>query len=79
MHPVTGRTHQIRVHLEFLGCPVVGDTVYGHKHATIPLERHFLHAASLTIQLPGETKPRTFEAPLPSELERVLTKLRDER
>lgn len=79
VHPLTGRTHQIRVHMKFLGCPVAGDTIYGHKHATIPLKRQFLHAIKLSILLPSETKPRTFEAPLPSELERVLTKLRDER
>jgi 23S rRNA pseudouridine1911/1915/1917 synthase len=79
VHPITGRTHQIRVHLKFLGCPVVGDTVYGHKHATLPLERHFLHAASLTILLPGEKNPRTFEAPLPNELGQVLERLREER
>jgi 23S rRNA pseudouridine1911/1915/1917 synthase len=79
VHPLTGRTHQIRVHLKFLGCPVAGDIVYGHKHATIPLQRHFLHAARLTILLPGEAKPHTFEAPLPNELERVLERLREER
>lgn len=79
VHPLTGRTHQIRVHLKFLKCPVAGDTVYGHKHATIALERHFLHAIRLTILLPGETKPRTFEAPLPIELTRVLESLREDR
>jgi 23S rRNA pseudouridine1911/1915/1917 synthase len=79
VHPLTGRTHQIRVHLKFLGCPVAGDTIYGHRHATIPLARHFLHAARLTILLPGEAKPQTFEAPLPVELEQVVQKLREER
>jgi 23S rRNA pseudouridine1911/1915/1917 synthase len=78
VHPLTGRTHQIRVHLKFIGCPVAGDTVYGHRNATVPLKRHFLHASSLTILLPGETAPRTFEAPLPDELEQVLEKLRNE-
>jgi 23S rRNA pseudouridine1911/1915/1917 synthase len=76
VHPETGRTHQIRVHLQYLGCPVAGDTVYGRKKTTIPLERHFLHAASLTIQLPGEKSPRTFEAGLPDELKQVLNDLR---
>lgn len=79
VHPLTGRTHQIRLHLKFIGCPVVGDHVYGHKHATLPINRHFLHAIRLTIQLPGEGKPTTFEAPLPVELEKVLVRLRDER
>lgn len=75
-HPLTGRTHQIRVHLKFLGCPVAGDTVYGHRHATVALSRQFLHAAKLTILLPGEEMPRTFEAALPQELVQVLGKLR---
>jgi len=76
VHPETGRTHQIRVHLAYLGCPVAGDTVYGHRRATIPLARHFLHAAQLAIRLPGEGEARRFEAPLPTELEEVLKSLR---
>jgi len=79
VHPVTGRTHQIRLHLKHIGCPVAGDRVYGHTHATIPINRHFLHATTLTILLPGEVKSTTFEAPLPQELEEVLEKLRKER
>ncbi len=79
VHPLTGRTHQIRVHMKFIGCPIEGDTVYGHKHATIPVDRHFLHATRLTILLPGEAKPHTFDSPLPDELEQVLAKLRAER
>lgn len=73
--PLTGRTHQIRVHLAFLGCPVVGDVVYGRKRPTVRLRRHFLHAARLTIVLPGDTEPTTFIAPLPEELEAVLHEL----
>jgi 23S rRNA pseudouridine1911/1915/1917 synthase len=73
--PITGRTHQIRVHMAFIGCPVVGDTVYGKKQASVPIKRHFLHAASLTIVIPGEVESRTFNAPLPNELKQVLTSL----
>ena len=76
VRPVTGRTHQIRLHLAFVGCPVAGDTVYGRRQATIPIKRHFLHAARLAIRLPGEEEPRAFEAPLPQELEAVLENLR---
>ncbi len=72
VHPRTGRTHQIRVHMAFLGCPVAGDTVYGRRKPSLPLERHFLHALRLTITLPGESAPRTFEAPLPEELQAIL-------
>ncbi len=75
-HPITGRTHQIRLHLAFIGCPVVGDRMYGRKHPSLPLERHFLHAARLQITLPGEETPRTFEAPLPKSLADVLNGLR---
>jgi 23S rRNA pseudouridine1911/1915/1917 synthase len=76
VHPITGRTHQIRIHLDFLGCPITGDMVYGHRTPTIPIYRQFLHAARLTLTLPGETKPRLFEAPLPQDLLEVLDKLR---
>jgi 23S rRNA pseudouridine1911/1915/1917 synthase len=76
IHPLTGRTHQIRVHLAFLGCPVVGDAVYGRHRSTVPIDRHFLHACRLKITLPGEKQPRLFEAPLPKDLQGVLDKLR---
>jgi 23S rRNA pseudouridine1911/1915/1917 synthase len=76
-HPLTGRTHQIRLHLAFLGCPIVGDKVYGKKAPTIELNRHFLHAAKISFIFPGEKEARTFEAPLPPELLRVLDQLRN--
>ncbi len=76
VHPLTGRTHQIRVHLAFLGCPVAGDTVYGRRKATLSLNRHFLHAFRLKMILPGESAPRAFEAPLPPELEAALEEAR---
>jgi 23S rRNA pseudouridine1911/1915/1917 synthase len=74
--PLTGRTHQIRLHLEFIGCPVAGDVIYGRKQSTIEVQRHFLHAARLVICLPGEKIPGVFDAPLPSELEQVLDQIR---
>lgn len=75
-HPHTGRTHQIRLHCQFLGCPIVGDSIYGRKNPTVDLDRHFLHAYRLKIVLPGEKEPRVFTAALPVELESVLTDLR---
>lgn len=75
-HPLTGRTHQIRLHCAFLKCPIVGDEVYGRKNASLPIHRHFLHAYRLKIVLPGEKEPHDFEAPLPGELEQVLSHLR---
>jgi 23S rRNA pseudouridine1911/1915/1917 synthase len=73
---LTGRTHQIRVHLAFLGCPVTGDLIYGRKKPTLDISRQFLHAHQLTISLPGEDRKRTFEAVLPHELKEVLGKLK---
>lgn len=69
---MTGRTHQIRVHMTFIKCPVVGDTVYGRKNPTLPVSRQFLHAAKLKISLPGEKVPRMFETSLPEELQTTL-------
>jgi 23S rRNA pseudouridine1911/1915/1917 synthase len=79
VHPLTGRTHQIRVHMAFLGCPVSGDTIYGKKRSTLGLGRHFLHAYRLKIVLPGEEKPRVFEAGLPEELQKALEDLRSKQ
>jgi 23S rRNA pseudouridine1911/1915/1917 synthase len=75
-HPLTGRTHQIRLHCMFLGCPIVGDKVYGQRKPSIEINRHFLHAARLKINLPGEKGARVFEAQLPEELTRILDGLR---
>ncbi len=75
-HPLTGRTHQIRIHCTFLKCPIVGDVVYGRKNPSIEISRHFLHAYKLNIILPGEKHLRTFEAPLPGELASILVTLR---
>jgi len=74
---MTGRTHQIRVHLNFLGCPAVGDTVYGRKTPSIQIERQFLHAFRLSILIPGEEEKHCFEAPLAEELERILDQLKE--
>ena len=77
--PKTGRTHQIRVHFAFLGCPLAGDALYSTRQAagiTLPgLHRQFLHAARLTLQLPSGPV-RTFESALPDDLQEVLTQLR---
>ncbi|NOH04269.1 MAG: RluA family pseudouridine synthase [Chloroflexi bacterium] len=75
-HPLTGRTHQIRLHCQFLGCPIVGDSVYGRKNPSVEIARHFLHASKLKIVPPGEKQPRTFEAELPEELKAVLEEVR---
>ena len=70
----TGRTHQIRVHLQAIGHPVVGDLVYGAKHARkgITLQRQFLHAYQLELAHPTTGEKLTLEAPLPDDLQTIL-------
>lgn len=72
VHPVTGRTHQIRLHMSFLGCPVTGDRLYGRRRPSLDIDRQFLHAARLKIRLPEESDYIEFEAPLPEDLSKVL-------
>jgi 23S rRNA pseudouridine1911/1915/1917 synthase len=74
----TGRTHQIRVHMKYIGYPLAGDPKYGPKK-TLPIDGQALHAGIL-----GFTHPRTgeyleFEAPLPEEFQRVLDMLQNNR
>jgi len=71
-YPHTGRTHQVRVHLAWLGYPVVGDTVYGRRHQPLLQNRHFLHALRLCFTHPDTGKEAEFEAPLPVELTAVI-------
>jgi 23S rRNA pseudouridine1911/1915/1917 synthase len=76
VHPLTGRTHQIRIHLASLKIPIAGDSVYGHKKPSIDIKRHFLHASELSIRLPGEKKRTTFRAELPDELAEIIENLK---
>jgi 23S rRNA pseudouridine1911/1915/1917 synthase len=77
--PITGRTHQIRIHFASIGHPLVGDRVYGHRKQRLLLRRHFLHAASLAFTLPATGERRTFHSGLPDELAKVLDTLRRPR
>ena len=72
----TGRTHQIRVHLTWLGYPVVGDTVYGRRKNSLGLTRQFLHAWRLRFEHPTTEEMIEVEAPLDKELHQILTQLR---
>ena len=79
--PVTGRTHQIRVHAQFAGFPIVGDLKYGDDEANKKLrkegfKRLCLHAARLKVHLPGDDKPMVFEAPLDEEMDRLVATYR---
>lgn len=71
---VTGVMHQIRAHLSSVGHPILGDELYGGK--PLALERHFLHAAQLTVTHPHRLSPLSLEAPLPPELSALLHRLR---
>jgi 23S rRNA pseudouridine1911/1915/1917 synthase len=78
LEPASGRTHQLRVHLAWLGHPVVADAVYGHRKQRTACPRLFLHAAELQVDSPSTGERLTFSAPLPAELEDVLAGLRAE-
>ena len=71
----TGRTHQIRVHLEAIGLAVAGDPVYGRAHE-LGLERQFLHAARLAFPHPLTGEPVETSSPLPDDLETALKRAR---
>ena len=90
----TGRTHQIRVHMSSLGHPVVGDALYGAPgelrsqsnkrrsagmHATLKLDRNFLHSAVLELAHPRTKELLKFSRPLPQELENLLDSLENAR
>ncbi len=73
IHPETGRTHQIRVHLAAIGYPVVGDTTYGLP--TKFLSRQFLHAGRISFNLPSTGARVNFESPLPPDLQKALAEI----
>jgi len=72
----TGRTHQIRVHMQYIGHPVVGDPVYGYKKQKYSLNGQALHAKTLGLIHPSQNVYMQFEAPLPLYFEELLNKLR---
>ena len=71
----TGRTHQIRVHLQAIGHPVVGDPEYG-RAGLLGLQRQFLHAARLSFEHPVTGEPIAVESPLPADLAAALERAR---
>jgi 23S rRNA pseudouridine1911/1915/1917 synthase len=72
----TGRTHQIRVHLEAEGLPVAGDPVYGRRSDELGLERQFLHASELVFPHPDTGEEVHARSPLPDDLSRALARAR---
>lgn len=79
LHPLTGRTHQIRVHLRYIGHPIFADFLYAGRKTQREdrkvLRRVFLHASQITLIHPNYAREYTFDAPLPPELQKVLDSL----
>ncbi len=77
--PISGRTHQIRVHFSFIGHPVAGDRLYGSGRGPNGLSRQFLHATLLSFESPLTRERLTFRSPLPGDLDGCLAWLRSRR
>ena len=79
LSPKTGRTHQLRVHMAAIGCPIVGDTTYGGRvfeSGNLRFERQALHAYEITFVHPATLKTMTLSAPLPQDMTELLQILR---
>ena len=72
----TGRTHQIRVHMAYIGHPILGDTVYGHKKPELGQDSQCLHAGALCFTHPRDGRPVMVFAPLPDYFRQVIEKLK---
>ncbi|MDR1316046.1 MAG: RluA family pseudouridine synthase [Spirochaetales bacterium] len=73
--PKTGRTHQLRVHMKTLGCPILGDPLYGSADRRFPEVPLMLHARLLSLNLPGQENRRTFRAPVPGDFQELARTL----
>lgn len=72
----TGRTHQIRVHMEYLGYPLVGDPKYSPMKTPFSINGQALHSLTLTFKHPRTGEEMFFEAPLPEDMKKIVTRLR---
>jgi 23S rRNA pseudouridine1911/1915/1917 synthase len=73
---ITGRTHQVRVHLAAIGHPVVGDRIYGPERQRIPAPRQCLHAWRVSLDHPMTGEALEITSPLPADLNQVIERLR---
>jgi len=76
--PETGRTHQIRVHLAYIGHPITGDDTYGRKKAGVPIPRQALHAAEISLRHPTTKQLLHFTSPLPADMKKLIAILENE-
>ena len=74
----TGRTHQIRVHMKYLGCPILGDPIYGKKDSMFPDATLMLHSRQIDIRLPQKEEFTRFKAAVPERFKTIITKLSKE-
>ena len=75
LRPRTGRTHQLRVHLRHIGCPILGDPIYSSADKLFPDASLMLHSKKLVITLAGEKEERVFSLPVPDRFTAVIEKL----
>lgn len=75
LYPKTGRTHQLRVHMAGIGCPILGDPLYGKKDGLFPEATLMLHARRLKIALPGIAEPKLFKAAVPDRFRAIVAML----
>lgn len=73
----TGRTHQIRVHMKYINCPILGDPIYSRKDDLFDTATLMLHSRKMAIRLPGETGFSTFESPVPRRFLKVMKVLHE--
>ena len=76
---LTGRTHQIRVHMTSIGHPLVGDPKYGQGKSPFKINGQALHSCNLTLKHPRTGEEMYFEAPLPEDMQRILNALRNRK
>lgn len=74
----TGRTHQIRVHMKYINCPIVGDPIYSRKDGLFDTATLMLHSRKMSIRLPGADEFSSFEAPVPRRFKKVMRVLHEQ-